>query len=223
MKKRHYTFQEILQMDKALHQLAAYDVTKGRIVSVDDEDQNEAIYKKIVAKFNYFKQSIQAGEYTLEELRDHILHKYGPFVQKKMTLDEDLMNIMNSPSLDNAPEEGDLEKDLGVFADNSNEKLDHVAENLFNMLMNDKKNRIEPDGPVCVEELEPPSPGSPFKLFKITAPQDMVDKLLPKVPSTTTTTTTLPSNDVLKKSKKAIVKKPRRKTNGKNKKRTTDN
>lgn len=90
-------------LDSQLYQLASYDVTKGRIIFCDTAEMEDEFKKKVIQKFNHFKDRIQDGEYTFVQLRDYILSKYGPYKQTKLTEEQELNElekIANTPMRD---------------------------------------------------------------------------------------------------------------------------
>ena len=104
----HYTFSDAMGLDAMIYQLATYEITKGQILACKTIDEEMEYQRLIVAKFNYFKKYIQTGEYTFPELRDYVLSKYGPYLQKpKPTEEESLKQLEN---LANCPIQEDKEE-----------------------------------------------------------------------------------------------------------------
>jgi hypothetical protein len=76
MKNKH-TFGQIIQIDELLLQLSVYEVGRGLMPI----EMNQEIYldmqKEINTKFNYFKQLIRSGEFTLDQLAFKVANKWG--------------------------------------------------------------------------------------------------------------------------------------------------
>lgn len=118
---RHYTFVETMERDFQLNQLASYDVTKGLVLICKTSEEELALRKTIVERFNYFKRGIQTGEYTLAQLKDHILSKYGAYKQKATTTEEEIAALEKisylplTPDDESDVEERDDHRSLGFF------------------------------------------------------------------------------------------------------------
>lgn len=76
-----YSFEDVMRIDQALHQLATYEVTKGMIVVPKSQEEFMSLHDKIAQKFNYFKQLVQSRECTLQYIKQNVLQKNGPFPQ----------------------------------------------------------------------------------------------------------------------------------------------
>ena len=150
---KHFTFSETMWLDSQLYQLAAYDVTKGFIMSCKTIDEEMQYKERIVDRFNRFKACVQKGEYTVGQLRDMTLSKYGPYYQQKITEEQQfrqLEDLANSPLLEESDEEDGLpslfnflkapsdSKD-NEFQEEKEGKLDDTFQNIIDSLIGDRK------------------------------------------------------------------------------------
>jgi hypothetical protein len=78
-----HSFEEVSRLDDALHQLAIYEVTQGRIVVPQSYEEMIELQGKFANKFNEFKSLIKRGECTYEFIKWHVLDKNGPFSPHK--------------------------------------------------------------------------------------------------------------------------------------------
>jgi hypothetical protein len=83
-----HSFEEVMRIDDRLCQLAAYEVTGGKMklaTSLEDimEQQDE-----IADKFNEFKDLIQKGECTYNFIEQTVLAKNGPFPKSELNFDD---------------------------------------------------------------------------------------------------------------------------------------
>lgn len=74
-----YSFDEVLKIDQALQQLAAYEVTRGMIVIPKSQEEFIELQEKIANKFNYFKGLIKNKECTFQFIKQKVLEENGPF------------------------------------------------------------------------------------------------------------------------------------------------
>ena len=127
-----YSFEEVMRMDQALHQLAAYEVTKGRIVVPRSQEEFIELQDKIVNRFNYFKTLIQKRECTLQYIRKSVLQKNGPFPKAKSS-DFDNFDFKQLDEIDDVREKetGFAEELLGDFLPSMSKE---VAEDLMDKL-----------------------------------------------------------------------------------------
>jgi len=114
-----------MERDYQLHQLAAYDVTKGFILICRTADEELKLRKEIVQRFNYFKKAIQQGEYSLLQLKDHVLSRFGPYRQISQTTDEEIAQLKED-SYNPTPAD--------VFEEDRDERDDHKSMNLMDSL-----------------------------------------------------------------------------------------
>lgn len=77
--KRHYTFEEVFDLDNTIKKLAMYEVSGGKMIISTDPLELINFEIKYANKFNYFKDLIQRGECSIEYLRDTVLHKNGAY------------------------------------------------------------------------------------------------------------------------------------------------
>ena len=110
-------FQEAMQADQAIYQLAAYDVAKGLIIIPESADQVVDIQRGIAQRFNYFKRLIQNSETTFSDIHKTVVAKYGPFPNRghNMSVDEFIKEIEESDHEEKPPNQisGVLNKLLG--------------------------------------------------------------------------------------------------------------
>ena len=78
---KHYTFNEVFELDEILYKLAMYEVTKGKIHLLQEMDKLLEVQTECVNKFNYFKDLVRSGECTIQSLKDSVLYKNGPYCQ----------------------------------------------------------------------------------------------------------------------------------------------
>ena len=78
-----YSFDEVIKMDQALHQLAAYEVTHGMIIVPKTQEEFLELSDKIAKKFNYFKTLIRNKECNFQFIKDNVLQKNGPFPKEE--------------------------------------------------------------------------------------------------------------------------------------------
>lgn len=91
------SFGDAMQMDQALYQLAAYDVSRGLILIPETADQAVDMQKGIAKRFNYFKRLIQNSEVSFAELQRGVVDRNGPYPSKthNMTPEQVIDNIIN--------------------------------------------------------------------------------------------------------------------------------
>lgn len=77
MKK--YTFSEVFDLDEALQQLANYEIAGGKILTPKNMEEYKALQRKVVEKFNYFKDLIQNGDCTFDFIKQNVLRKNGAY------------------------------------------------------------------------------------------------------------------------------------------------
>lgn len=117
MKRRH-TFDEVMRMDQALQQLAAYDVTGGMIATPDNMDEAIDLQVRIASRFNYFKKLIQNGSCSFDFIKNTVLDRNGPFPQPHFDVED--------------PEYFDklFERESEFLDEPKDKKLDEVAQTL---------------------------------------------------------------------------------------------
>ena len=91
---KRYTFDEIKKLDQALHQLAIYEITHGRIIIPQDIEDALALQEKSAEKFNEFKRLIQEGDCTFEFIKNMVLAQNGPIPKHEWDI-ENLDTIAN--------------------------------------------------------------------------------------------------------------------------------
>ena len=91
---RDHSFEEVMDLDRALYQLSFYDITRGRIIAPDSEEELFEVQRNVAERFNYFKMMIQRGSCTLDFIKWQVLEKNGPFLQEK--IDPDNENFIES-------------------------------------------------------------------------------------------------------------------------------
>jgi len=100
MKKR--SFDEIIELDQAIYQLASYEVSNGLIDITKTQQESLDIQVKVAQKFNYFKNLIRNHGMSYEFIKNTVLNKNGPFPQKEFKVEnidewlEDQNSIENS-------------------------------------------------------------------------------------------------------------------------------
>lgn len=105
MKRR--TFEDVIQIDDALRKLSIYEVSKGMLLLPTSMEEAFEFQQKVINKFNYFKRLIQNGSVSFEQIKCYILDQNGPFKkQRKLTIDELLINIQQCKQDDIEEEEG---------------------------------------------------------------------------------------------------------------------
>jgi len=83
-----YSFDEVIKMDQALHQLAAYEVTHGMMVNPKTQEEFLELNDKIARKFNYFKGLIQNKECNFQFIKENVLQKNGPFPKEPFNIEK---------------------------------------------------------------------------------------------------------------------------------------
>jgi len=88
-------FQEAMQADQAIYQLAAYDVAKGLIMIPESAEQVVSMQRGIAKRFNYFKRLIQNSEVTFSDIHRTVVEKHGPFpnTNRNMSVDEFIKDL----------------------------------------------------------------------------------------------------------------------------------
>ena len=80
--KRHYTFDEVLELDNLIKKLAIYEEASGKMFVPADYEELMDFQERCAKKFNYFKGLVQRGECTIGYLKDTILYNNGPYCQQ---------------------------------------------------------------------------------------------------------------------------------------------
>lgn len=104
MQKR-YSFDETMELDRTLHDLAMYAVTKGMIVMPSTMEDFMDLRKKANAKFNELKRLIQTNECTFEFIKNKILGSCGAYPKVPLhTPEEEVEYLLNATAEDFADE-----------------------------------------------------------------------------------------------------------------------
>lgn len=90
-------FEDAINIDQLIYQLAAYDVSNGLIFIPKDMDEVFELQKNIAKRFNNFKRLIQDGEMTYEELNKMVALRCGPFSfpERKMSMEKIVDEVTN--------------------------------------------------------------------------------------------------------------------------------
>jgi len=96
---KRYTFDEIKKLDQALHQLAIYEITHGRIIIPQDIEEAIVLQEKAASKFNEFKRLIQEGDCTFEFIKNMVLAQNGPIPKHEWQVN-DVDSILERPLSD---------------------------------------------------------------------------------------------------------------------------
>jgi len=80
------SFDETMQIDNAIYQLASYDSSDGMIKIPGNSEETYEHQKKIADKFNYFKRLIQNGESSFSDIQKAVIMRSGPFSFNKHNL-----------------------------------------------------------------------------------------------------------------------------------------
>jgi len=103
MKRR--SFDEIIELDQAIYQLASYEVSHGLIDIIKTQQESMAIQIKVARKFNYFKDLIRNHGMSLEFIKNTVLNKNGPFPQKEFKVDNMDEWLKDQNSIENSDAE----------------------------------------------------------------------------------------------------------------------
>jgi len=110
MKK--YSFDEIHKLDKALYELASYEVTKGMMPIPHNFEEAVELQNKSADKFNEFKKLIQKGECTFSFIKQRVLAANGPHLQQSLTV-EDEVELLTDPNYIFPDDENEVEFNIG--------------------------------------------------------------------------------------------------------------
>jgi len=178
--KDYPTFDDALQGDQILYQLASYDVCGGMIFAPQNLEEFNDFQKRVAKRFNHFKKLIQNKETTFEDLSVSVALRNGPFYNKNknISVDENI-DLAIEESCQNIKTEynalnsifGDILKiaggDTKFISVDSNGKM--RKENNLNNLDNLFKS-------IAPKKLESNTPNTPDAPPKIKSHWDSIDK-----------------------------------------------
>lgn len=167
MSFENLSFGEVSGRDAELFQLASYEVNHGMLVIPNSQDEAISIQRKIVDKFNYFKNVIQKGEMTQAQIKQNVLRRNGPFPQEEYVSVDKMIEDISTPML---PQSGQEEKDFNPHdEDDVKREIDNVFEGFANALRGIVKAREEAENSASPD-------GKVFPLDEL--PEDIPEKLL---------------------------------------------
>lgn len=96
---KYESFDEARLMDSLLFEMAMYDVTNGLIPIIESKEDYQKLYVQVSRRFNQFKKWIQLGESNFEAIRDSVLSRNGPYVQKQKTDEQVIDELIHPPKM----------------------------------------------------------------------------------------------------------------------------
>ena len=150
------SLEEARSLDQKILSLSAYDVTKGLMPVLKSQGDFAEFQTDIYERFNQYKQLIQKGEFTLEQLEDDIVARNAAIPQfAEIDYDEDNLSKC-------------VEKwDAMMIEDKKEKEIKKASTNLFLSLLSGPESDIDSfeEIPPCDQDLyntneSTPNPGT---------------------------------------------------------------